>query len=237
MSQSVDPVAALKALEAALKKARKGAPKGIPQTSADAIARVANSKVAALSRLLLSCLSAKVANPLVKVTMPYTAIAKPGSFSGRTVDEGPVERFRSTHALPLNSTTAFLTPALRNRNMPLAKGQELEGKDRESYRAAVDLLLAVDAHSIGASEALQALLWHLLEKQAVREAGLRQALQGLKDARASATSSPSVDALCHAVRFMLGTPGVISCSSDSTSFGLVCRCNSYWLQGGAAYPP
>ena len=92
-------------------------------------------------RLLMACLLAKIHNPSVDVRKPYTKIGGVDSFSGRKYDENYVTDFINLHSLPCNSTSAFLTPAFRNRNAPLVPGLELEGRPAQLY---VDVLQLLD---------------------------------------------------------------------------------------------
>lgn len=91
-------------------------------------------------RLLMACLLAKIHDPSVDVRKPYTRIGGTDSFSGRKYDENYVTDFINLHSLPCNSTSAFLTPAFRNRNAPLVTGQELEGRPAQLYVYVLDLL-------------------------------------------------------------------------------------------------
>ena len=88
----------------------------------------------------MTCMLAKLDRPTVDPRRPYTEIGTPDSFSGRTYDEQHLTRFIQSHRLPCNSTTAFLTPVLRNIGRPLTPDYELIGKPRELY-AATQLLL------------------------------------------------------------------------------------------------
>lgn len=92
-------------------------------------------------RLLMSCLLAKLDQPdSVDPRKPYTEIGSPGSFSGRTYDERYLTKFIHEHRLPVNPTTAFLTPTLRNINQPLTRDRELVGRPRDLYKKTVELL-------------------------------------------------------------------------------------------------
>jgi DNA adenine methylase len=66
-------------------------------------------------RLLMACLLAKAHRPEVDIRKPYTEIGDNDAFSGRTYDEQYITPFINQYELPCNPTTAFLTPALRNR--------------------------------------------------------------------------------------------------------------------------
>ncbi|HJT59876.1 MAG TPA: hypothetical protein VJ761_25420 [Ktedonobacteraceae bacterium] len=79
------------------------------------ICRFVNNR--ACVRLLLACSLAKSHNPNIDIRKPYTEIGDSDAYSGRTYDEKYVASFIIEHNLPCNSTTAFLTPAFRNRNI------------------------------------------------------------------------------------------------------------------------
>lgn len=91
-------------------------------------------------RLLMSCLLAKIHKPELDVRKPYTEIGSNDAFSGRTYDEQYITPFISKYNLPCNNTTAFLTPALRNRNNTLTKDFNLVGRPPQLYRAILNLL-------------------------------------------------------------------------------------------------
>jgi hypothetical protein len=91
-------------------------------------------------RLLMSCLLAKLHHPQVDVRKPYTEIGTPDSFSGRTYDEQYLTAFILQHGLPCNTTTAYLTPALRNRNTTLTPDLNLVGRPPEVYTYTLQLL-------------------------------------------------------------------------------------------------
>ncbi len=105
---------------------------------ADYVAR--NLKNRAGVRLLMACLLAKLHRSDVDIRKPYTEIGDPDTFSGRTYDERYITAFIHEHNLPCNSTTAFLTPALRNRNITLTKDVNLVGKPPQLYQSVLNLL-------------------------------------------------------------------------------------------------
>jgi DNA adenine methylase len=105
-------------------------------------------------RLLMSCLLAKLHMPTVDVRKPYTQIGGADSFSGRTYDERYITAFIIEHDLPCNNTTAFLTPALRNRNATLVKGLDLVGRPPQLYTAVLDLLDDVHNNRVSADDLL-----------------------------------------------------------------------------------
>jgi SacI restriction endonuclease len=116
----------------------------------------------ALTRLILACLLAKSHNPVVDVRKPYTQIGTADAFSGRGYDEQFLTAFIFEHELPCNPTTAFLTPALRNRNQMLTPDLVLEGRPPELYRTALELLDDVAQGRIAAFDALTEMIRQLL---------------------------------------------------------------------------
>lgn len=99
-----------------------------------------NIKNRAGVRLLMSCLLAKVHRPELDVRKPYTEIGSSDAFSGRTYDEQYITAFINKYNLPCNRTTAFLTPALRNRNNTLRKDINLVGRPPQLYHTILNLL-------------------------------------------------------------------------------------------------
>jgi hypothetical protein len=91
-------------------------------------------------RLLMSCLLGKLHHPHVDPRNPYTEIGGDNSFSGRTYDERYLTKFINEHRLPVNPTTAFLTPTLRNIALPLTTDRELVGRPRDLYVKTLQLL-------------------------------------------------------------------------------------------------
>lgn len=131
-------------------------------------------------RLLMSCLLAKMDNPAVDVRKPYTEIGGADSFSGRTYDEGYITAFIMEHELPCNPTTAFLTPALRNRNTTLTADLNLVGRPPRLYQTILQLLDDVHAGRVSAKDLLaETVRWLLIIRDEQRQrmetllAGLR----------------------------------------------------------------
>jgi hypothetical protein len=121
-------------------------------------------------RLLMACLLAKVHNPAVDVRKPYTEIGEPDSFSGRAYDEQYVTDFIVKHELPCNPTTAFLTPALRNRNTTLTADLNLVGRPPRLYRTILRLLDAVHEGGVSAADLLaETVRWLLVVRDEQRQ--------------------------------------------------------------------
>lgn len=91
-------------------------------------------------RLLMACMLAKVDRPGVDPRQPYTEIQGESCFSGRFYDERYVTAFITAHDLPCNSTTAFLTPALRNIDRPLTTDVSIVGRPPRVYSDTLKLL-------------------------------------------------------------------------------------------------
>ncbi len=114
-------------------------------------------------RLLLACSLAKSYNPDVDIRKPYTEIGDQDSYSGRRYDESYISSFISKHKLPCNSTTAFLTPALRNRNMTLTPDINLLGNYPKLYQTALQLLTDVYEGRASAEDLLtETIRWLLI---------------------------------------------------------------------------
>jgi hypothetical protein len=88
----------------------------------------------------MSCLLAKQDNQKLDPRKPYTEIGTPDCFSGRVYDEKYISPFITKNKLPVNMTTAFLTPALRNIDHTLSVSQELVGSPKELYINAIQTL-------------------------------------------------------------------------------------------------
>lgn len=91
-------------------------------------------------RLLMACLLGKLHNPSVDPRKPYTEIGGSDSFSGRTYDEKYIIHFINRYRLPVNPTTAFLTPTLRNIDYALETHRDLVGRPRDLYKKTLQLL-------------------------------------------------------------------------------------------------
>lgn len=86
-------------------------------------------------RALLAGLLAKLHKPSVDIRKPYTEIAgETGNdlYSGRLYDERFIQGLAEhPYSLPINATTAFLTPGFRTKNITLKIDTQLEGRPAE----------------------------------------------------------------------------------------------------------
>lgn len=130
------------------------------------------------ARLVLTYALAKAHRPELDATEPYTEIRSGRSFSGRTYDERHLAPFIAVHRLPLNPTTAFLTPTLRNANEPLRSSTAFEGRPREVYRDAARVLEAIQG-GVSAGEVPAFALRELLNLRDERDQALAAALAGV----------------------------------------------------------
>ncbi len=116
-------------------------------------------------RFLLACTLAKSVIPSVDIRKPYTEIGTPDAYSGRTYDERYIGPFVRKHQLDCNSTTAFLTPALRNITTILTPDLVIAGNPPQVYQATLQLLTDVQEERVSAEDVLaEAFRWLLLMK-------------------------------------------------------------------------
>lgn len=117
----------------------------------------------ACARVLLACSLAKSYNPSLDIRKPYTEIGTSDAYAGRSYDQDYVQPFIIQHHLPCNPTTAWLTPALRNRNMTLTPDVNLVGRPPEIYKATLQLLTDVYEESIFAEDLLAETIRRLIK--------------------------------------------------------------------------
>lgn len=114
-------------------------------------------------RFVLACCLAKAHRPEIDIRKPYTEIHEANAYSGRTYDESYVTAFVMEHQLPCNTTTAFLTPAFRNRNVTLTPDTEMVGRPASLYQSALQLLTDIQEARVTADEVLaETVRWLLL---------------------------------------------------------------------------
>ena len=145
----------------------------------EAVCRSSNRSGA---RFLLAGLLAKVDRPAVDIRKPYTEIGDEDTYSGRFYDEKFIAPFITEHELPCNSTTAFLTPAWRNRNITLTPELELEGSPRQMYKDVLQLLDDVYARTVYAEDLLTEVIRCLLVYRNERQQRLGVILEDLRTA-------------------------------------------------------
>jgi rubrerythrin len=132
-------------------------------------------------RFLLSCVLAKIDNPLFDIRKPYTEIKGKDSFSGRFYDEKYIEPIIHKHRLPCNSTTAFLTPAFRNLDRIIDTNLVLVGRPREIYIQTIEVIHSIFKNEVTPKSILKEVFRILLTIRAENEARMKQLLSDLKN--------------------------------------------------------
>lgn len=130
-------------------------------------------------RLVLACLLAKAHHPAVDIRKPYTQIGDTDAYSGRTYDEQYITPLIHEKQLPCNTTTAFLTPALRNRNTTLTRQTQLVGRPKQVYEAALFILDSVHQGE-DANTVLVEVLRQLIQLRDENQARLQSLLDAIQ---------------------------------------------------------
>jgi len=127
----------------------------------------------------MACTLAKLHQPKVDPRKPYTKIASKDCFSGRSYDEQFIGDFITKHDLPCNSTTAFLTPTLRNMDQMLTTKVVLVGRPTAMYQDALRLLDDIHSGRVSAQDLLNESIRLLLLERDARKARLKTLLSGV----------------------------------------------------------
>lgn len=137
-------------------------------------------------RMLMTCALAKTHRPEVDIRKPYTEIDGDGTFSGRAeYDEKYVGPFTSEHALPVNSTTAFLTPGFRTINLPLTPPLVISGRPKKMYEDTIRLLDDVHKEKITANALLTETIRQLLVLKDEQDGRIQQLISELAESKHS----------------------------------------------------
>lgn len=126
----------------------------------ESVCRFQNNR--ACARFLLACTLAKSHRSEIDIRQPYTEIGGASAYSGRTYDEHYISPFVIEHKLPCNSTTAFLTPAFRNRNIVLTPDVNLVGRPPRLYQTTLQLLTDIHEGKVTANDVLAEMIRQLL---------------------------------------------------------------------------
>ncbi len=154
----------------------------------------------------MACLLAKAHRPQVDVRKPYTEIGGDDSYSGRSYDERYITPFIMQHDLPCNNTTAFLTPALRNRDVTLTPDLDLVGRPPQLYQAVLELLDDVHRGRVEADDLLAETVRHLLTLRNERQQRIHSLLAELKSAAgATPLAAEDIITLIHQHMSLKGT--------------------------------
>ena len=136
-------------------------------------------------RLLMACMLAKIHQPNVDPRQPYTEIGGDKCFSGRTYDERYITHFINLHQLPCNSTTAFLTPALRNINQPLTTDIVLVGRPPQVYADTLQLLEDVDTGKVRARDVMTETIRTLIQVRNEKRTSMNELMAGIQSGKDS----------------------------------------------------
>jgi DNA adenine methylase len=148
-----------------------------------------NAQNRACVRFVMACALAKASRLEVDIRKPYTEIGTPDCYSGRTYDERYVGPFITYNRLPCNSTTAFLTPAFRNRNAVLTPDMNLVGRPPSVYKASLQLLTDVQTGKAAAQDILAETVRLLLIMRGDADQRLSSLLAGFRQAGSETTLS------------------------------------------------
>lgn len=140
--------------------------------------------------MLMTCALAKTHDPSVDIRKPYTEIQGDGTYSGRAeYDEKHVWPFASKYDLPVNSTTAFLTPGFRTINQTLSPSLEISGRPKKMYVNTLQILEDVHNQLINPDDLLVETIRQLLMLKSERAERLDQLIQELGSNYSSAPLS------------------------------------------------
>lgn len=145
---------------------------------------IARSRIGAGVRVLLACSLAKAYLPSLDIRKPYADLGE-GAYSGRSYDERYIAQFINQHKLPCNSTTAFLTPALRTKSVVLTAGTNLGGRDAHLYADVISVLEEVENETLDAFDLLTETIRVLLLIKAEREENIAALLRAFQSSEAS----------------------------------------------------
>ena len=134
-------------------------------------------------RALLAGLLAKIDSPSVDIRKPYTDIAgETGDdrYSGRFYDERYIQQLADLpYRLPINATTAFLTPGFRTKNTVLTVDISLEGRPAEMYRALLELFDAIQNNRLTATKVMDETMRLLVIERDQRQASIEKLVRDI----------------------------------------------------------
>lgn len=137
----------------------------------------------ACTRFIMACALAKAHRPEIDIRKPYTEIPDNDVYSGRSYDEAYITAFVIKHKLPCNPTTAFLTPAFRNRNVTLSPDMLMVGRPEWLYKETLQLLADIQSGVVAAEDVLAQTVRYLLIIRDEQQEQIQSLLTGLKSVR------------------------------------------------------
>ncbi len=149
----------------------------------------------ACARFLIACALAKIHQPNIDPRKPYTEIGDEDAFSGRSYDENYISSLIRENNLPLNTTTAFLTPTFRNIGETLTIDVKLIGKPRHTYELTLQLLDDIYQGRVSAEDFLAEVLRFLVLIREEKRKRIEILLSGLKSENETTLSSEEIVSL------------------------------------------
>ncbi len=140
----------------------------------------------------MACALAKIHQPNIDPRKPYTEIGDEDAFSGRSYDENYISSLIRENNLPLNITTAFLTPTFRNMGETLTTGVKLIGKPRHTYELTLQLLDDIYQGRVSAEDLLAEVLRFLVLLREEKQERIKILLEGLKSENKQTLSSEEI---------------------------------------------
>ena len=135
----------------------------------------------AVVRLVLSCSFAPLINSKFDPLKPYTEIGGEEAFSGRNIDESYIQQIIDDKSIgKCNATTAFLTPALRNRNESLDRIAKFNGRPESLYKDAVYVLKEVSKNKEMAEDIIKEIFRILICLELKEKENIKAAISNLK---------------------------------------------------------
>ncbi len=136
------------------------------------------------ARFMLAACLAKTCRPEVDIRKPfiqaYSEENKVNAYGGRNYDEEYIFTFITRHKLPCGPTTAFLTPAVRTKNIVLDLHQHLQGRPPQMYASILHVLDAVQTGAMQAEVVLRETIRLLIIERYARARRLQKLKQGLR---------------------------------------------------------
>lgn len=152
----------------------------------------------------MACLVAHLHDPNIDLRKPFTPLGDSDVFAGRDYDQDFISPFVTIHKLPVNPTTAFLTPGYRTNPIALYRGAKLTGRPQQLYDTVVSLLNDVYEKKVLANEVLAETIRQLIllkEENQQRMASLLTNLEAVKQ-----NTALSVESIINLIQSHLSFP-------------------------------
>ncbi len=137
-------------------------------------------------RALLAGLLAKLHTPSVDIRKPFmdiTGQTGDDNYSGRYYDERHIQRLvEKPYSLPINATTAFLTPGFRTKNVVLTTEVQLGGRPAEMYEALLKIFEDIQRERVTARSAMDETFRLLVIERDQRRAAIQNLVRDIRRA-------------------------------------------------------